>query len=224
MHFTSSSFVIFASQSFGLPSDWPRNPLKATVLRTSFITHCYTQPRLTEAPTPFTLSTISSRRLSVTPHQTTLQHDVHYLDLQRLDLMISIIRATTTTMAILHHDHMGLPHPPKGNIMTPSRAESRVTMSNQPPPDLTHRMPPKKCLFDSARTPPVTFGTSRLCWLNPPGGCHRSLPKRFRPPKFATICSTFRRLHSSNRSAGPMARRLTTNQEIAGSIPASITL
>jgi hypothetical protein len=40
-------------------------------------------------------------------------------------------------------------------------------MSNQPPPDLTHRMPPKKCLFDPARTPPVTFGTSRLCWLNP---------------------------------------------------------
>lgn len=26
----------------------------------------------------------------------------------------------------------------------------------------------------------------------------------------------------NNRSAGPMARRLTTNQEIAGSIPASI--
>jgi hypothetical protein len=28
----------------------------------------------------------------------------------------------------------------------------------------------------------------------------------------------------SNRSAGPMARRLTTNQEIAGSIPASINM
>ena len=28
----------------------------------------------------------------------------------------------------------------------------------------------------------------------------------------------------NNRSAGPMARRLTTNQEIAGSIPASINM
>ena len=28
----------------------------------------------------------------------------------------------------------------------------------------------------------------------------------------------------NNRSAGPMARRLTTNQEIAGSIPASIKI
>jgi hypothetical protein len=28
----------------------------------------------------------------------------------------------------------------------------------------------------------------------------------------------------NNRSAGPMARRLTTNQEIAGSIPASINI
>jgi hypothetical protein len=29
---------------------------------------------------------------------------------------------------------------------------------------------------------------------------------------------------NNNRSAGPMARRLTTNQEIAGSIPASINV
>jgi hypothetical protein len=31
-------------------------------------------------------------------------------------------------------------------------------------------------------------------------------------------------MFSSERSAGPMARRLTTNQEIAGSIPASINI
>jgi hypothetical protein len=29
---------------------------------------------------------------------------------------------------------------------------------------------------------------------------------------------------NNHRSAGPMARRLTTNQEIAGSIPASINI
>jgi hypothetical protein len=31
-------------------------------------------------------------------------------------------------------------------------------------------------------------------------------------------------LFNNHRSAGPMARRLTTNQEIAGSIPASINI
>jgi hypothetical protein len=36
------------------------------------------------------------------------------------------------------------------------------------------------------------------------------------------LCTTIFPPSSWNRSAGPMARRLTTNQEIAGSIPASI--
>ena len=81
------------------------------------------------------------------------------------------------------------------------------------PPNLSHRMPPKKCLLDpfsSARTP-VTFGTFRLCLV---GYRQPVCIDRWRQE---LSCSRtwvhekyFRCDFHQRRPAGPMARRLTT--------------
>jgi hypothetical protein len=107
--------------------------------------------------------------------------------------------------------------------MTPSRKGHRVGLPcrTNHPPDLSHRMPPKKCLLSffshtTARTPPVAFGTSRLCfagrfppWSFPPivGSAEPLFSRPVGSSKIFSVCL------SSNRPAGPMARRLTTTSQ-----------
>jgi hypothetical protein len=157
--------VIIALRSSGLPSGWPRDPQKAT--------SDIVQPRLTEALPPLntTTGTTLSRRRSPWSH-TSLNNAPANCPSSRFPAL----RLNYPNTRNYHHHHQSpssititwVSHTlPQGNIMTPSRAESRVTMSNQPPPDLTHRMPPKKCLFRWPARTPVTLGTSRLCWKLP---------------------------------------------------------
>jgi hypothetical protein len=74
----------------------------------------------------------------------------------------------------------------------------------------------------------MVFNNNSVGWPNGKALDYESRDCRFDPCvdqlwySNVTTCVTNIMSFFSLRSAGPMARRLTTNQEIAGSIPASI--
>jgi hypothetical protein len=99
------------------------------------------------------------------------------------------------------------PHIVVSLLYRPRNAPSMYTSSRAWDKHRPHRNPPKKALLKRSN-----FGSSRSAQVV------RGPPREFSTLHVPLILLLF----NKNRSAGPMARRLTTNQEIAGSIPASI--